>query len=213
MKKLLILAVFCLLAFSTDAVAQFVNTNTTKQKAYTKESQTSTATTTNKAYIKEPKTNTASNKSNSYIDGHLNTGVIFNDAGAGPILEIMLGGTFFEHLYLAGYWGLHTHFEGVPEYLQSYTGKKVFTSLYMPFGANMKIFFTKRSKHIVPFIESTFGYFTGLGGEIEGRNGFFCQAGMGVDIGMLSLSIGYNGLVKGSAANFGYIKIGFTPGR
>lgn len=210
MKKLLILAVFCLLAFSTDAVAQFVNTNTTKQKAYTKESQISTAATTNKAYIKEPETNTASNKSKVDFSGTFNTGVIFDADGAGPICEASIGATFLDFLYLGGYLGIHGHFVPVPKELQDYYDEKVLTNSYFPIGAHMKILMLERSKYnVVPYIEGTFGGFIGVNGMMEGLNGFFCQAGMGLEFGGFTLGIGYNGLVKGGTANFGYIKIGF----
>ena len=207
MKKLIILSVVCLFAFSNNAMAQFLNTNT-KTETKTK-TTTQTATPTQSNTYNNTKS-TSSSRPNVFCSGYINTGVIFNDGGAGPILEMTVGGTFFEHLYLAPYVALHAHFTPVPDELEKYYDKKFFSTPYIPIGANMKIFLTKGStSHIVPYIEGTFGGFIGIE-DLKGYNGFFCQTGMGVDIGMFSLGIGYNGLVKNGTANFGYIKIGVT---
>lgn len=196
MKKFIIFSVICLFAFANDAVAQFVNNKTT--------------TTQKKAYTGVPQTNSTSTKPNIVFDSYIQTGVIFNGDGAGPIAECSLGVKFYEHLYLAPYVAIHSHFVGIPKELQDYYDKKVFSSCYIPIGANMRILLAKQSKtHIVPFIESTFGGFIGIE-EMKGYKGFFCQVGLGIDINRLSLGIGYNGLVKNGTANMGYIKIGIT---
>lgn len=143
------------------------------------------------------------------FDSYIQTGVIFNGDGAGPIGEISMGGRFFEHLYLGGFIGIHSHFVGLSKEAQELLGKKVLNTCYLPIGANIKIYLTKQSVNInVPYIESSLGGFVGVD-ESKGWKGFFCQVGLGMDFGMFAIGIGYNGLVNnGTTSNLGYVKLG-----
>ena len=56
------------------------------------------------------------------------------------------------------------------------------------------------------------GGFFGVG-DLQGLNGFSCQAGAGLEIDRVSIGIGYNGLVKYGTLSMGYIKIGIRLGK
>lgn len=160
------------------------------------------------AEFTQAQTNVATYKSAEF-ESYIQTGVIFSADGAGPIGEVSLGGRFFEHLYLGGFIGIHSHFVGVPKEVQEYLGKKVLTTCYLPMGANIKIYMKKKSvSPNIPYIESTLGGFVGIQ-ESKGWNGFFCQVGLGMDFHRFAIGIGYNGLVNNeSTSNLGYIKLG-----
>lgn len=151
----------------------------------------------------------ASNYNYVEFESYIQTGVIFNADGAGPIAEMSMGGRFFEHLYLGGFIGIHSHFVGLSKEAQEVLDKKVITTAYLPMGANIKIYMTKKSvSPNVPYIESTLGGFVGIE-ESKGYKGFFCQAGLGMDFGCFAIGIGYNGLVNnGVTFNLGYVKLG-----
>lgn len=152
--------------------------------------------------------NTSSYKPAEF-ESYVQTGVIFNADGAGPIGEMSMGGRFFEHLYIGGFIGIHSHFVGLSKEAQELLDKKVITTCYLPMGANIKIYLTKKSvSPNVPYIESTLGGFVGIE-ESKGWKGFFCQAGLGMDFGRFAIGIGYNGLVNnGVTSNLGYVKLG-----
>lgn len=63
-----------------------------------------------------------------------------------------------------------------------------------------------------PFINCSLGGFFGVA-DLGGLNGFFCQAGAGVDVKQFSFGIGYSGLVKYGTAHCGYVKLVYRFGK
>lgn len=145
------------------------------------------------------------------FQGYLTLGTIFNSISAGPTLDLNIGAKIYEHLYMGVESGFHTMLTPVnSDYLASL--ENWMAEMYVPFGANLKIYLTK-NKVVNPYINCSLGGFFGVGNIMDGWNGFYCQAGAGFDAKRFTFSIGYSGLVKYGTASCGYIKLGVRFGK
>lgn len=163
-------------------------------------------------HIRQNTTSASSDVATVKLQGYVNLGTIFYEMGAGPALDINVGARIYEHLYLGFETGFHTVLTPY-EYYSRYYGyeKGTYFDAYVPIGVNMKGYFTKGRK-VNPYVNCSLGGFIGIGG-MQGWNGFFCQAGLGVDIRRFSVSIGYNGLVEYYTEHLGYVKLGVRFGK
>ena len=145
------------------------------------------------------------------FQGYANIGTIFYADGAGPTLDVNLGAKIYDYFYA----GLETGFHSIltPYYYEygNYWSEGVIFEGYIPLGVNMKGYITKDRK-VNPYVNCSLGGFFGIA-DLGGVNGFFCQAGMGIDIKRFSLGIGYSGLVKYSTFHSGYFKLGIRFGK
>lgn len=138
---------------------------------------------------------------NVKFQGYGNLGVLILPVGgtvsAGPTLDLSVGAAITDYFYAGFETGLHTligggYFEG-----------------YIPLALNMKGYFTKTKAR--PYLNCSLGGFLGIA-DLGGFNGFYCQAGAGVDVKRFSIGLGYSGLVKLGTASSLYLKVGVRFG-
>ncbi len=145
----------------------------------------------------------------SYIYGS----AIFTSKGGGPAIDLSLGMRLWDYGYIGVEMGFHSLFfttEFVDwENFKVY--KDTSTNAYMPVGINLKGYIPT-GKKIYPYVNCSLGGFFGMI-VLDGLNGFYCQAGVGIDVKRFSFGIGYNGLVKYDTANCGYVKLGVRFGK
>lgn len=145
------------------------------------------------------------------FQGYFTLGTIFTSISAGPTEDLNLGVKIYEHFYLGVESGFHTMLTPINNnYLESL--ENWISEMYVPLGANMKVYITK-NKVVNPYINCSLGGFFGVGDNMAGWNGFYCQAGAGFDAQRFTFSIGYSGLVKYGTASCGYIKLGVRLGK
>lgn len=145
------------------------------------------------------------------FQGYFTLGTIFTSISAGPTVDLNLGVKIYEHFYLGVESGFHTMLTPINNnYLESL--ENWISEMYVPLGANMKVYITK-NKVVNPYINCSLGGFFGVGDNMAGWNGFYCQAGAGFDAQRFTFSIGYSGLVKYGTASCGYIKLGVRLGK
>lgn len=130
------------------------------------------------------------------FQGGVNVGVMFDNYGAGPTVDIDLGGRFVDHFYVGVATGLHTYFTD-----ELYG--------YIPIGVNLKGYITKNRK-VNPYVSTTIGGCV----FVNGIGGFHCQAGAGIKVKRFTVGIGYNGILCGGMRDdFGYVKLGVNFGK
>lgn len=149
------------------------------------------------------------------FQGYATLGTIFtrqfSTTGVGPTLDLNMGMRIYEHLYMGVESGFHTMLTPInSDYLASL--ENWISEMYVPLGANLKIYLTK-NKVVNPYINCSLGGFFGVGYILDGWNGFYCQAGAGFDAKRFTFSIGYSGIVKYGTASCGYIKLGVRFGK
>lgn len=145
------------------------------------------------------------------FQGYFMLGTIFNSISAGPTVDLNLGAKIYEHFYMGIESGFHTMLTPINNnYFESL--ENWICEMYIPLGANMKVYFTK-NKAVNPYINCSLGGFFGVGDILGGWNGFYCQAGAGFDVQRFTFSIGYSGIVKYGTAHCGYIKLGVRLGK
>lgn len=145
----------------------------------------------------------AGNSAGIKFQSDIYLGTIFGASYAGPTLDVALGARIGRHFFI----GAQTGFRSVFEKYLDYT---LFEG-YVTLEANMKAYIPLSEK-IRPYINCSLGGFFGVG-DLQGLNGFSCQAGAGLEIDRVSIGIGYNGLVKYGTLSMGYIKIGIRLGK
>lgn len=145
--------------------------------------------------------------------GYANVGTIFTGDGGGPTFDISIGAKIHNYLYAGIETGFHSLFTPYEyyDYVHYYHGEGTIFESYIPIGINLKGFFTKNRK-VNPYINCSLGGFLGLG-DISGFNGFYFQAGIGMDIKRFTISAGYNGLLEEGRADLGYVKLGIRFGK
>ena len=145
------------------------------------------------------------------LQGYVNLGAIFNAMGGGPTFDVNVGARIHNYFYVGVETGFHSLLTPY-EYIYDYTRfSGVLFEAYVPLGINLKGYFTK-SRVVNPFINCSLGGFFGIA-DLDGLNGFFCQAGAGIDVKRFSFGIGYSGLVKYDTAHCGYVKLGCRFGK
>lgn len=145
------------------------------------------------------------------FQGYFVFGTIFTPIGAGPTVDLNLGAKIYEYFYLGVESGLHTMLTPVNNNYHT-SLEDYISEMYVPLGANMKLYITK-NKVVNPYINCSLGGFFGVGNILGGWNGFYCQAGAGFDAKRFTFSIGYSGIVKYGTAHCGYIKLGVRLGK
>ena len=226
--KRLFLAVFCLaslhLATAQDRIV-FKNTNEQNVKVTNVSPDTVTykqwgnlegpTYTVNKSEIlfiayengtKESFSSTTITKESTFsikLQGYGNLGMIYcpDAAGVGPILNVNVGAAIGDYVYAGFETGFHTLF--------SSSGFYSYFEGYVPLALNLKGYFTKSK--VRPFVNVSLGGFVGVA-DLGGCNGFYCQAGAGVEIKRFSLGLGYNGLVLAGTASSLYFNLGLRFG-
>ena len=133
------------------------------------------------------------------FQSYIYAGAIFNSFGGGPAVDLNFGSRFGRYFYAGAETGFHTFM------------CFGFGFCYIPVGVNLKGY-VPVGKRIYPYLNCSLGGFFGAI-DMDGLNGFYCQAGAGVDIKRFSVGIGYSGLVKEGTLNFGYIKLGVRLGK
>lgn len=142
----------------------------------------------------------------SYIYGS----AVFMSEEGGPAIDLSLGMRLWDYGYIGVEMGFHSLFF-TTESMDWESSKVTYTEAYIPLGINLKGYIPT-GKKIYPYVNCSLGGFIGLI-ELDGLNGFYCQAGVGIDVKRFSFGIGYNGLVKYSTANCGYVKLGVRFGK
>ena len=137
------------------------------------------------------------------FQGYGNLGLIYcpDAAGAGPVVNVSVGAAIGDYVYAGFETGFNTLF--------SSSGFYSLFEGYVPLALNLKGYFTKSK--VRPFVNVSLGGFVGVA-DLEGYNGFYCQAGAGVEIKRFSLGLGYNGLVIGGTASSLYFNLGYRFG-
>lgn len=150
------------------------------------------------------------------VQGYGYTGAIFMEKCGGLASDVSIGCKLYDLAYLGIELGYHTmisegQFYGRQDgYYNSYFSVSMVES-YIPIGINLKGYLL-RGRKVAPFINCSLGGFIGLT-QLKGFDGFFCQAGAGIDIQRFSFGIGYSGLVLKGTAHAGYIKLGVRIGK
>ena len=147
------------------------------------------------------------NPLNIKFQGYGNLGLIYcpDASGAGPTVDLNVGAQFGNHLYAGFETGFHSLIS--TGYLGSYS-VRLFEG-YIPLALNLKGYLTKSK--VRPFVNVSLGGFIGVA-DLSGFNGFYCQAGAGVDYKRFSVGLGYSGLVKYATASSLYFKLGIRFG-
>lgn len=84
------------------------------------------------------------------------------------------------------------------------------TAAYVPIACNLRLFYPASPK-TAPYFNLSVGGFIGVSG-ME-KNGFYLQAGAGIDVKRFTFGVGYTGLGNhGLFANAGYLKVGVKFG-
>jgi hypothetical protein len=141
------------------------------------------------------------------FQGYGNLGMVYSPSvrGAGPTADVSVGVQLGDHFYAGFETGFHTAIypvEFLGEELTMYDS-------YIPLAVNIKRQFGHRM--VRPFFNISLGGFIGAI-DLESYNGFFCQAGAGVEINRISVGLGYSGLVKSGTESSLYLKVGFRFG-
>lgn len=162
------------------------------------------------AFVATAQTGTAlteNNPLNIKFQGYGNVGLIYcpDASGAGPTADFNVGALFGNHFYAGFETGFHSLIS--TGYLGGYSFR-LFEG-YIPLALNMKGYLTKTK--VRPFVNVSLGGFIGVA-DLGGLNGFYCQAGAGVDVKRFSVGLGYSGLVKGGTASSLYFKLGIRFG-
>lgn len=139
------------------------------------------------------------------FQSYLNVGAVFQEKSGGPTVDISFGARVGRCFYA----GIETGFGCVIESVELVDHKITFNSAYVPVALNLKGYIPLGP--VRPYLNCSLGGFFGVM-DLEGLNGFYCQAGAGIDIFRFSLGVGYCGLVKESTANMGYVKLGVRFG-
>ena len=154
-----------------------------------------------------------SNNINIRLQSYIYDSAIFTPDAGGPAIDLSLGMRLWDYGYIGVEMGFHSLFfttEFVDwENFKVY--KDISTNAYMPVGINLKGYIPT-GKKIYPYVNCSLGGFFGMI-VLDGLNGFYCQAGVGIDVKRFSFGIGYNGLVKYDTANCGYVKLGVRFGK
>lgn len=137
------------------------------------------------------------------LQSYIYVGTVFNSVEIGPAADLNIGLRFFDYAYIGVESGFH--------YLVAPKSELSFREAYVPVGVNLKGYIPT-GKLIYPYVNCSLGGFFGVM-DLNGLNGFYCQAGIGIDIWRFSIGVGYTGLLKYGTANLGYVKIGFRFGK
>jgi hypothetical protein len=147
------------------------------------------------------------NPLNIKFQGYGNVGLIYcpDASGAGPTVDLNAGALFGNHFYAGFETGFHSLISTA--YVGNYS-LRLFEG-YVPLAVNLKGYLTKSK--VRPFVNVSLGGFVGVA-DLAGFNGFYCQAGAGVDVKRFSVGLGYSGLVKLGTASSLYFKLGVRFG-
>lgn len=143
-------------------------------------------------------------------------GVFFKQAG-GPTFDANIGARLYDYAYIGIEAGFHYIFLNQNIYDTNRYGDiiKIGTRIvhrgYIPIGINVKGYIPV-GKKIYPYINCSFGSFIGLF-DFNSVNGFYCQAGAGIDIKRFSIGLGYSGLIQLGSFTCGYVKLGVRLGK
>lgn len=141
------------------------------------------------------------------FQGQFDVGTVFMDGGVGPAADITAGISIHNSFYVGLESGFGSIFssaiisDGYDMYnLEIFEG-------YIPLGINMKGYLSKRTS-VRPYINCSLGGFFGVA-DLDGVNGFRCQAGAGLECRRINIGVGYQVLAGLGTAHCGYVKIGF----
>lgn len=137
----------------------------------------------------------------------IHVGTIFDTVGAGPTLDIDVGGRLGEFFYLGIKSGFHSYFAPVIISDGILLTKQHMWTGYIPLGINIKLYLLDKTA-FCPYLDCSFD-----GGIVVSKNDFVfnSQAGIGAEYKRFSFGIGYNGLInRWTKGHSGYIKIGIT---
>ena len=148
-----------------------------------------------------------SNNINIRLQSYIYDSAIFTPDAGGPAIDLSLGMRLWDY----GYIGVETGFHSLLQRIYFYDNEYNSTLAYIPVGINLKGYIPT-GKKIYPYVNCSLGGFFGMI-VLDGLNGFYCQAGVGIDVKRFSFGIGYNGLVKYDTANCGYVKLGVRFGK
>lgn len=146
--------------------------------------------------------------------GYVYIGSVFDAVSGGVTVDASVGMRLWKYAYVGVEIGFHTLFGTLTmyDYYLGYTSYQL-TGAYVPVGVNMKGYIPAGvGKRIYPYINCSLGGFIGAI-DFAGSDGFYCQVGVGIDIGRFSFGIGYTGLVTETTGSGGYIKLGARFGR
>ena len=120
---------------------------------------------------------------------------------AGPAVDVSLGMSIYEYFYMGVESGFHTAFYTHVQRPELYLG-------FVPIGANIKVFFTRKNR-VNPYATFSFGGYIGVSKESDGINGTNIQIGLGLEVSRFSFGVGYSGLSKNHMGiEGGYVKLG-----
>ncbi len=141
-------------------------------------------------------------------------GTTFRSAAGGATVDLSLGARVYDYFYAGVETGFHTlfyvnHDKGKPDE-GLYHNRDA--EGYVPLALNLKGYIPA-GRRIYPHLNCSLGGFFGVM-DLHGRNGFYLQAGAGVDVRRFSLGIGYT-RVDGRYHDIdcGYIKLGVRIGK
>lgn len=153
-----------------------------------------------------------SNNINIRLQSYIYDSAIFTPDAGGPAIDLSLGMRLWDYGYIGVETGFHSLLQRI-DYSYDYEYYEYNSTLaYIPVGINLKGYIPTE-KEIYPYVNCSLGGFFGFM-DLNRYNGFYCQAGVGIDVKRFSFGIGYNGFVnyhfinKNHTISCGYVKLG-----